>query len=103
MDPVQQSKKNWLSKGEAPLLPPRPSLTLKKVLLCVWWNISGVIHYELLKPGQTITAEVYCDQLDKLNSTRFCRKDLRKRTKLFCNICNEPVCLKHRLEQKKIK
>ena len=28
----------------------------------------GIIHFELLKPGETITAELYCQQLDRLHS-----------------------------------
>ena len=35
-------------------------------MLCVWWDIHGIIHYELLKPGETITADVYCAQLEQL-------------------------------------
>lgn len=61
-------KKQWLSPGEQPLSTPRPGMTLKKILLCIWWDMSGVIHYELLKPGETITAEVYCAQLDRLKT-----------------------------------
>lgn len=35
-------------------------------MLCVWWDSQGVIYYELLKYGETITADKYCQQLDKL-------------------------------------
>ena len=28
-------------------------------MLCIWWDQKGVIYYELLKPGETITAERY--------------------------------------------
>ena len=38
----------------------------KKVLLCMWWDTEGVVYWELLPQGQTITAEVYCQQLDRL-------------------------------------
>jgi len=38
-----------------------------QVLLCVWWDIHGVIHYKFMKPGETITADVYCQQLERLN------------------------------------
>ena len=41
-------------------------------MLCVWWSVVGVIHHEYLPSGVTITASVYCDQLqrvqDKLQS-----------------------------------
>ena len=45
---------------------PKNNLCLQKTLLCVWWDIHGIIHYELLKPGETITADVYCAQLEQL-------------------------------------
>lgn len=60
-------KKQWLSKNETPISTPRPGLTLRKIMLCVWWDIRGIIHYELLKPGNTVTAEVYCQQIERLN------------------------------------
>lgn len=39
----------------------------KKVLLCIWWDMKGVFYYELLEPGQTITAQCYGDQLNCLS------------------------------------
>lgn len=38
----------------------------KKVMLCVWWNFQGVIHYELLPDGFSINAELYSQQLDRM-------------------------------------
>lgn len=60
-------KKQWLSKTAVPVPTPKPGLTLRKVLLCVWWDIRGIIYYELLKPGDTVTAAVYCEQLERMN------------------------------------
>lgn len=60
-------KRQWLSAGESSKSTPKPNIHGKKVLLCVWWGMKGIIHYELLKPGQTINAELYCQQLDRLN------------------------------------
>ena len=37
-------------------------------MLCVWWDQWGIIHYELLPRNQTITAELYCHQLRRLNA-----------------------------------
>ena len=28
----------------------------------------GVIHFELLKPGETVTADLYCQQLDQVRN-----------------------------------
>lgn len=30
-------------------------------------GMESVVHYELLEPGRTITADVYCQQLDRAN------------------------------------
>jgi len=34
-------------------------------LLCIWWDWKGVLYYELLQPGKTITADRYQQQLTK--------------------------------------
>jgi len=36
-------------------------------MLCVWWDQESVIYYELLKPGETINAHRYHQQLIKLH------------------------------------
>ena len=36
-------------------------------LLCGSWGRFGMIHYELLKRGETITADVYCAQLQTVH------------------------------------
>jgi len=95
--------RQWLSPNQVPVPCPKPSLSLKKVLLCVWWDCRGVIHFELLKPGETVTADLYCQQLD-----RVCNKLFEKRPVL---INRKSVVLQHdnarphvaRLTQEKIK
>lgn len=39
-----------------------------KVLLSVWWDCKGIIFFELLPSGETITANKYCEQLIKLDA-----------------------------------
>lgn len=34
---------------------------------CIWWDQLGVIYYELLKPGETITGDRYRTQLMRLS------------------------------------
>ena len=36
-------------------------------LLCVWLGIHGIVHFELLKYGQTVNADLYCEQLNRVN------------------------------------
>lgn len=35
-------------------------------MLCVWWDIEGVLYWELLDSKTTLTAAVYTQQLDRL-------------------------------------
>lgn len=61
-------KNQWLDRGQQAVSTPKPGLHPRKVMLCVWWDMFGVIHFELLNQGQTITSELYCAQLDRLSS-----------------------------------
>ena len=40
----------------------------KKVLLCIWWDYKGIIHHEVFEYGDTISADKYYQQLDRLNT-----------------------------------
>jgi hypothetical protein len=35
-------------------------------MLCIWWDMEGVSHYELRERNLTVTAERYCQQLRRL-------------------------------------
>lgn len=71
-------KRSWSKQGEAPQPIAKPGLTPKKIMLCVWWDWKGIVHYELLPPGKTINSDFYCEQLDRLN-----QKIQKKRPELF--------------------
>jgi histone-lysine N-methyltransferase SETMAR len=62
-------KKSWSLSGECSQFVAKRGLTNKKVLLCVWWDIRGIVYLEFLKSGQTINSDVYCDQLDKVDES----------------------------------
>jgi len=59
-------KRSWSKQGEASQTVAKPGLTSRKVMLCVWWDWKGIVHYELLPPGQTIDSNLYCQQLERL-------------------------------------
>lgn len=59
-------KKQWLSPKEHPIPTPKQEPFPMKVMLSIWWNFKGVVHYELLERGKTITADLYCEQLGRL-------------------------------------
>jgi hypothetical protein len=58
-------QKQWLDKGQLPVLVAKRECFEKKVLLCVWWNY-GLIYYELVPDGHMINVEVYSQQLEKI-------------------------------------
>ena len=60
-------KRSWLNPGEPSKPHPKQNIHGHKVLLCIWWDMHGVLFYELLKPSETITAELYSRQLKKLD------------------------------------
>ena len=50
-----------------PTFSSRPNCFERKTMLCVWWDQEGVIYYKLLKPGETVNAHRYYQQLIKLH------------------------------------
>lgn len=40
----------------------------KKLMCCIWWDCRGPIYWEILQPNQTVTADLYCDQLTRLDA-----------------------------------
>ncbi|XP_065663076.1 histone-lysine N-methyltransferase SETMAR-like [Hydra vulgaris] len=62
----------WLDRNEAPQHFPKPNLHQKKVMVTVWWSAAGLIHHSFLNPGETITAEKYCQQIDEMHQKLRC-------------------------------
>lgn len=63
-------KKIWATPGTSASTSkptPRPDRFGKKTMLCVFWDQRGVLYWELLLPGQTVTADRYQQQLRELN------------------------------------
>lgn len=58
--------KQWIGPGEQPKPEPKPELHQKKIMLCIWWDLSGVVYWELLPEGTTVRASLYSEQLDRV-------------------------------------
>ncbi|VUZ56057.1 unnamed protein product, partial [Hymenolepis diminuta] len=43
-------------------------LHMRKIILCVWRDLKGIVYYELMGDDQTIKSEVYCHQLARLKA-----------------------------------
>ena len=45
---------------------PRASRSLELDVELIWWGVNGITHWEILSSGSTMTAGVYCHQLDRI-------------------------------------
>lgn len=60
-------RKSWVKPGQPSTPVAKQNIHGFKVLLCIWWDQKGVIYYELLKPNETITGNLYQLQLMRLS------------------------------------
>lgn len=61
-----KGKRRQHSLNSRPTNQHRSGLHPKNIPLRVWWDLRGMVYYELLDENQTITADVYCQQLRRL-------------------------------------
>ena len=62
-----KQRKEWLSPDKQETPRAKQDLHLRKTMLCVWWDWEGIIHYKLLERNQTLNAELYVQQMHRLN------------------------------------
>lgn len=60
-------RRQWLDPGQESFPGVKPDSHAKKVMLCIWWDMKGVIYFKFLNVNQTITADVYSQQLQRLH------------------------------------
>ena len=48
----------WEKRGEESEAKPKPNKRNKKVMLCLWWDWAGPIHYELLSSNQVVNPDI---------------------------------------------
>ena len=58
-------RRQWFSAGQIGVATSKADLHMKKVILSVWWGVSGIIHGKVLSYGCVITVDLYCQQLDR--------------------------------------
>jgi histone-lysine N-methyltransferase SETMAR len=59
-------KADYVDPGQPSTSQSKRDIHCQKVMLCIWWDQKGVVYYELLKPGETVTADRYRMQLIKM-------------------------------------
>ena len=60
-------KKSYVDPGQPSTSIPKRKISTDEVMLYVWWDLKGILYYELLQSKQTVTAERYCQQLNHLS------------------------------------
>ncbi|GBP66137.1 Mariner Mos1 transposase [Eumeta japonica] len=61
----------------------KPGLIRNKLMLCVWWDWKGIIHYELLPPDKTINSNLSCQQLVRLKQVEKERPELINKKRVY--------------------
>lgn len=56
----------WLTVDALPKPVVKQGRFEQKVMLCVWWNFEGVVHFELVPDGRAIDANLYSEQLERM-------------------------------------
>ncbi len=59
-------RRQWLSAGQTGVTIPTTDRHSKKVMLSVWWEVKGTIHWEILATGYTTTTDLYYQQLNRV-------------------------------------
>lgn len=60
-------RKSWTMPGEPSTSTVQRCTNRSKVMLCIWWDQTGVLYYELLKPSETVTGDRYQQQILNLS------------------------------------
>ena len=63
-----KQRKEWLSPKKKPTPRVKQDFDPRKMMLCVWWDWEGIIYYELLERNQTVNAELYVQQMERLKT-----------------------------------
>lgn len=58
--------KQWLKPGQAPQEMVCTHQFEKKIMLCVFWNYEGPVHWELVPDGRAIDGKLYEEQLQRV-------------------------------------
>lgn len=61
-------KNQWLQFYVNAVPIQKSGLLPRKVLLWIWWTMTGIVHYELLDPGETILEDHYYQPLERVSS-----------------------------------
>ncbi|XP_026831394.1 histone-lysine N-methyltransferase SETMAR [Ooceraea biroi] len=59
---------NWYESGSSAQRTPKRNIHGQKIMLSVWWDARGIVYHELLPRNQTINTDLYCQQLERVQT-----------------------------------
>ena len=62
-----KQRKEWVAPGDMPKLRVKPDLHPRKIMICVWWDWEGMVHWEMLERNATVNKQLYIAQLHCVN------------------------------------
>uniref|UniRef100_A0A5S6QBB0 Tc1-like transposase DDE domain-containing protein n=1 Tax=Trichuris muris TaxID=70415 RepID=A0A5S6QBB0_TRIMR len=63
----RKRSEQWLDAAARSCQVAKPNIQQKKIMVTVWWSMGGIIHYSFLNPGETMTGEKYCSELETMH------------------------------------
>ena len=60
-------ERSWSKRDEPAQSTSKAGIHQKKVMMSVWWDLNGIVYFELLTRNQNINSNVYYRQLMKLD------------------------------------
>ena len=61
-----KKRKHYVDPRQPTTSTPKRNIHSSKVMLCIWWDMKGVLYYEL-HPNETVNSDRYSQQLIRLN------------------------------------
>ena len=62
-----KQRKEWVAPGDTPKSRVKPDLYPKKIMICIWWDWEGMVHWEMLEGNAMVNKELYIAQLHHMN------------------------------------
>ena len=59
--------KKWVAPGDTPKPRVKPDLHPRKTMICIWWDLEGKVHWEMLERNAMVNKELYIAQLHRMN------------------------------------
>lgn len=84
-----RQRKEWVGPDSTPKTRVKQDLHPKKIMICVWWDYEGLLHWEILPRNRTVDKNLYISQLQRVNEAIKQKRPYRK-TKVILLHDNAP-------------